>query len=65
MLVLTRKANERILIGDDITVEVIELGSGKVRLGIVAPREVEVDREETRESKDAAARRSLGSRLAR
>lgn len=56
MLVLTRKDNQRILIGDDISVEVLESSDGKVRLGISAPREVAVDREETRESKLEAAR---------
>lgn len=53
MLVLTRKTNERILIGDDITVEVMELAPGKVRLGIVAPRSLDVDREEVRERKSS------------
>lgn len=65
MLVLTRKPHERILIGDDITVEVLEMGTGKVRLGIVAPRETAVDREETREAKDAEARAVAGRGLAR
>lgn len=57
MLVLTRKTNERILIGDDISVEVLRSVDGKVRLGISAPRDVAVDREETREAKLEEARR--------
>lgn len=65
MLVLTRKSNERILIGDHISVEVLEMGPGKVRLGIVAPRDVAVDREETREAKDAEARAEMRGGLAR
>lgn len=65
MLVLTRKPHERILIGDDITVEVLEMGPGKVRLGVVAPREVCVDREETREARVAAARAAIATGLAR
>lgn len=46
MLVLSRKKNEVIRIGDEITIEVVEIRSDKVRLGIIAPREVPVHREE-------------------
>jgi len=46
MLILSRKANESIRIGNDIVVTVVELGRGRVRLGIEAPREVPVHREE-------------------
>lgn len=46
MLVLSRKCGEKIIIGDNITVEVVEIQGGKVRLGIVAPREVPVHRQE-------------------
>ena len=46
MLVLSRKVGERIVIGDGITVEVVELRDGKVRLGVVADRQVSVHREE-------------------
>ena len=46
MLVLTRKLNERIIIGDDITVMVVEIRDGTVRLGIEAPRSIAVHREE-------------------
>ena len=52
MLVLTRKRNERILIGDNIVLEVLEVDRGKVKLGIVAPRDVPVDRQEIREKTD-------------
>jgi carbon storage regulator len=37
MLVLTRKIGERILIGDDITITVVEAGRSRVKLGIEAP----------------------------
>lgn len=47
-LVLTRKKNERILLGDTITVEVLQCGLGQVRLGITAPDDVRIDREEVR-----------------
>ena len=47
MLVLTRKLNERIMIGDDIVITVIELrGDNSIRLGIEAPRGVRIQREE-------------------
>jgi global regulator protein family protein len=40
MLVLSRKKNESIVINNDITVTVVEIRGDKVRLGIVAPKEV-------------------------
>lgn len=46
MLVLSRKLGERILIGDRIVVTVVKLGPGQVRLGIEAPPEIAVFREE-------------------
>ena len=46
LLVLTRRANQSIMIGDDVVVTVLEVRGDQVRLGIVAPREVEVHREE-------------------
>ncbi len=49
MLVVSRKVGERILIGDQISVTVIKVGSGGVRIGIQAPRELPVIREELAE----------------
>lgn len=46
MLVLSRKPGERILIGNDIVVTVVRFQGGTVRLGIEAPREFAVIREE-------------------
>lgn len=46
MLVLSRKKDEKIVIGDSITLMVIEIRGDKVRLGIDAPRDVTVHREE-------------------
>jgi carbon storage regulator len=46
MLVLSRKKNESIVINNDITVTVVEIRGDKVRLGIVAPKEVPVHRQE-------------------
>ncbi len=50
MLVLSRRVGERLLIGDDIVVTVIEVRSDGVRLGIEAPREVRVHRAEVIEA---------------
>ena len=46
MLVLTRRPGESIVVGEDIVVTVIEIKGGQVRIGIDAPRSVEVYREE-------------------
>ena len=59
MLILTRKINESITIGDSIEVSVIEIKGDQVKLGIAAPREVKVYRKEVylaiqRENEEAA-----------
>lgn len=46
MLVLSRKVGERILIGDKIAVTVVRVGPGVVRLGVEAPHELAIIREE-------------------
>jgi carbon storage regulator len=46
MLVLSRKFGESIMIGDRIVVTVVKLDCGQVRLGIEAPREIAIFREE-------------------
>ena len=46
MLVLSRKQDEKIMIGDNITLMVISIQGDKVRLGIDAPKEVSIHREE-------------------
>jgi carbon storage regulator len=46
MLVLTRKSNQSIMIGDDIEVSVLSVMGEKVRIGISAPREIPVFRKE-------------------
>ena len=46
MLVLTRKLGENIRIGDTVKITVLEVRSGQVKLGIEAPPEVKVHREE-------------------
>lgn len=46
MLVLTRKLGEKIIINENIVIEVVDLDRGKVRIGIVAPRNIPVVRKE-------------------
>ena len=61
MLVLTRRANQSIMIGHEIVVTVLEVRGDQVRLGIKAPRSVDVHREEIfaqlqQANRDAVAR---------
>jgi carbon storage regulator len=46
MLVLTRKINQSIMIGDDVEVSVLAVSGDKVRVGIAAPRDIPVFRKE-------------------
>jgi carbon storage regulator len=54
MLVLTRKLGEKILIGDDIEVTVLDIRGDGVRIGIDAPRGVRIQREEVLRAVEAA-----------
>jgi carbon storage regulator len=60
MLTISRRQGERILIGDDVVVEIVEVSGGSVRVGITAPRERRIYREElwdrVKEENEAAAR---------
>ena len=49
MLILTRKVNETLRIGDDVTVTVLGIKGSQIRIGITAPRDVAVHREEVYE----------------
>jgi len=62
MLVLTRKLNESIIIGDEIKITVVEVKGEQVKLGISAPKRISVHREEVyleikKENKQAAETR--------
>lgn len=63
MLVISRKSGERICLGDDVTVTVLEIVGSSVRLGIEAPAEIPVYRHEiwaaVKEENRAAAQASL------
>ena len=52
MLVLTRQVGEEIVIGDDIRLMVVAVGGGKVRIGVSAPRETVIDRQEVAEKRN-------------
>ena len=51
MLILTRRPGETIIAGDDIRITVLGVKGNQVRIGISAPKDVDVDREEVRLSK--------------
>ena len=55
MLVLSRKAGERVCVGDSIQITVLDVGGGKVRLGFAAPLHVAIHREEVARRVEAAA----------
>jgi carbon storage regulator len=46
MLVLSRKVNERIMIGDNIEIVICDIGKGRVRVGVQAPVNVQVARDD-------------------
>jgi carbon storage regulator len=51
MLILTRRPQEAIRIGEDVTVTVLGIEGNKVRIGISAPRHIAVDRQEVHDRK--------------
>ena len=59
MLILTRKVGESVLIGDDISITVLSVRGNQVKLGVQAPKEVSVHREEiyqrTKQTQDEPA----------
>ena len=58
MLVFTRKIGESLIIGGDITVTVVKVAAGGVRLGIQAPPEYVIVRNELRDSTDKEPKKS-------
>lgn len=55
MLVLSRKAGERILIGEDVVINIVRIGPNTVKIGIDAPKNVSIVREELCEPAESAA----------
>ena len=59
MLIITRRTGEKLVIGDDVVIEVLEISGSSVRIGVAAPKSVPVYREEiytaVREENAAAA----------
>jgi carbon storage regulator len=53
MLILTRRVGETIMVGDEIQVSVLAVKGNQVRIGVTAPKDMPVDREEVRERIDA------------
>jgi len=49
MLILTRRVDERIFIGDNITLRVLDIEGNRVRLGLDAPKDITILREEVHE----------------
>ncbi len=50
MLILSRKINEKIMIGDDVSITVIEIRGDQVKIGVEAPKSVKVFRQEVFEA---------------
>ena len=62
MLILSRKTNESIMIGDQVQVSVVDIKGDQVKLGIQAPREVKVYREEVYQAIQAENQAALSAR---
>jgi carbon storage regulator len=55
MLILTRRVNESLVIGDNVTVTILGVKGNQVRIGVNAPRDVSVHREELARKDDATS----------
>jgi carbon storage regulator len=67
MLVVRRRAGESLMIGDNVEIQILEVGSTQVKLGIVAPKEIAILRMEvhvTRQQNEAASREVSAVELA-
>jgi len=64
MLVLSRKSGQRVMIGDDVVVSIIEVRGSTIRLGIEAPRSIPVHREEVLHREKADMGEILAAELA-
>jgi carbon storage regulator len=62
MLILSRKIDEKIMIGDDISISIIEIRGDQVRIGVDAPKKVKVFRQEVFEAIKAENKAAAESR---
>ena len=62
MLVLTRRPGESVMVGDDVVVTVLDVRGDVVRLGIMAPRSIQVHREEVYRELQKADREAVSPR---
>lgn len=63
MLIITRRPGEKIMVGDDVVVEVIEVSGSSVRIGIAAPKSIPVYREEIWEAVKAENRAAAAAKV--
>ena len=61
MLVITRRVNETLMVGDDVTVTVLGVKGNQIRIGVNAPKEVAVHREEIYERIKAEEHPRIGT----
>ena len=61
MLILSRKINEKVVIGDDISVSIVEIRGDQVRIGIDAPKKIKVFRQEVFDAIKAENKEALKS----
>jgi len=62
MLILSRRINEKIMIGDDVSISIIEIRGDQVRIGVDAPKTVKVFRQEVFDSIKAENRAAVESK---
>ncbi|HDH02980.1 MAG TPA: carbon storage regulator [Actinobacteria bacterium] len=61
MLVLSRREGESVVIGNDIVITVLEVRGGQIRLGVDAPRSLQVHREEIYRQVSASNKKAMGT----
>jgi carbon storage regulator len=62
MLMLTRRPGERLMIGNNVVVQIMEIKGNQVRVGVEAPKDIDVDREEIFMKKQNDRNKSTGNR---
>lgn len=62
MLMLTRRPGERLMIGNNVVVQIMEIKGNQVRVGVEAPKDIDVDREEIFMKKQSDRNNTAGNR---